>query len=59
MAVRIPEDKINEVREASDIVEVVSAYLTLKRRGTNFFGLCPFHTEKTPSFSVNPQRQIF
>ncbi len=59
MAVRIPEHKINEVREASDIVEVVSAYLTLKRRGSNLFGLCPFHTEKTPSFSVNPQREIF
>ncbi len=59
MAVRIPDDKINEVRAASDIVEVVSAYLTLKKRGQNYFGLCPFHTEKTPSFSVNPQRQIF
>lgn len=56
---RIPDDKINEVRAASDIVEVVSAYLALKRRGQNYFGLCPFHTEKTPSFSVNPQRQIF
>ncbi|MGQ9561258.1 MAG: DNA primase [Candidatus Oleimicrobiaceae bacterium] len=56
---RIPDDKINEVRAASDIVEVVSAYLALKKRGQNYFGLCPFHTEKTPSFSVNPQRQIF
>ncbi|MCR4439705.1 MAG: DNA primase [bacterium] len=56
---RIPDDKINEVRAASDIVEVVSAYLTLKKRGQNYFGLCPFHTEKTPSFAVNPQRQIF
>ncbi|MBC7186248.1 MAG: DNA primase [Calditrichaeota bacterium] len=56
---RIPDDKINEVRAASDIVEVVSAYVTLKKRGQNYFGLCPFHTEKTPSFAVNPQRQIF
>ncbi len=59
MASRISEDKINEVRAATDIVEIVSAYLTLKKSGKNYFGLCPFHAEKTPSFSVNPQLQIF
>ncbi len=55
----IPQDKIEQVRLASDIVEVVSGYLTLQRRGKNYFGLCPFHSEKTPSFSVNPEMQIF
>ncbi|MFQ5824505.1 MAG: DNA primase [bacterium] len=55
----IPEHKIHEVREATDIVDLVSGYVTLKKSGRNFFGLCPFHTEKTPSFSVNPEKQIF
>lgn len=56
---RIPENKIDEVRLAADIVEVISGYLPLKRRGRNFLALCPFHNEKTPSFSVSPDRQIF
>ncbi|MGA7304560.1 MAG: DNA primase [Rhodothermales bacterium] len=56
---RIPDDKIEEVRSAVDIVDVVSDYVALKKRGTNFFGLCPFHSEKTPSFSVNPERGIY
>jgi len=56
---KIPESKIEEVRQAADIVDVVSDYVTLKRSGQNYFGLCPFHTEKTPSFSVNPAKQIF
>jgi len=56
---RIPPHKIEEIRQAVDIVDVVSGSLTLRRRGKNFFGLCPFHQEKTPSFSVNPQMQIF
>ena len=55
----IPEDKVAEVRERAGIVEVVSDYLSLKRSGTNFQGLCPFHGEKTPSFNVNPARGIF
>lgn len=59
MARGIPQDKIEEVRAASDIVEIVSGYLSLRKRGKNYFGLCPFHTEKTPSFSVNPDLQIF
>ncbi len=56
---RIPEETINRIRDAADILDVVSGYVQLKRRGRNWFGLCPFHQEKTPSFSVNPQRQIF
>lgn len=56
---RIPESKIDEIRMAADIVEVISGYLPLKKAGKNFQGLCPFHTEKTPSFSVSPDKQIF
>lgn len=56
---RIPENKIDEVRSAADIVEIIAGYLTLKKRGRNFLGLCPFHTEKTPSFSVSPEKQIY
>lgn len=59
MPTSIPEHKVHEVREATDIVELVSGYVTLKKRGRNFFGLCPFHAEKSPSFSVNPEKQIF
>jgi DNA primase len=57
--VRIPEEKIQEIRDRSEIVEVVSSYLSLKRSGANHLGLCPFHAEKTPSFNVNAARQIF
>jgi len=56
---RISEQSIEKVRQAADIVEVVSGYVDLKQKGRNFFGLCPFHNEKTPSFSVNPEKQIF
>jgi DNA primase len=56
---KIPEEKIEEIRSASDIVDVVSAHVRLKRRGKNFIGLCPFHQEKTPSFSVSPDKQMF
>ncbi len=59
MTGRIPEDKIQEIRDRVDIVEVVSSYLPLKRSGANHQGLCPFHSEKTPSFNVNAPRQIF
>jgi DNA primase len=50
---------VEQVRAASDIVDVIGAVLPLKRAGANFVALCPFHKEKTPSFNVNPQRQIF
>lgn len=55
----IPEEKISEILNTSDIVDVVSEAVILKKSGRNFFGLCPFHAEKTPSFSVNPDKQIF
>ncbi len=55
----IPEDKIAEILNTSDIVDIVSESVILKKSGRNFFGLCPFHAEKTPSFSVNPDKQIF
>jgi len=59
MAGFIPEHKIDEVRNAANIVEVISPYVNLKQAGRTFKGLCPFHAEKTPSFTVNPERQIF
>ncbi len=59
MAGFIPEHKIDEVRNAASIVEVISNYVNLKRTGRSFKGLCPFHAEKTPSFTVNQERQIF
>ncbi|MDT8440216.1 MAG: DNA primase [Desulfuromonadales bacterium] len=55
----IDEDKIREIRERTDIVELIGRYLPLKKSGANFQGLCPFHQEKSPSFNVNPPRQIF
>lgn len=55
----IPEHIIDRIRQSVSIVEVISRYVTLKKRGRNFVGLCPFHQEKTPSFSVNPEKQIF
>ena len=50
---------LEQIRAASDIVEVIGSYLPLKRAGANFVALCPFHKERTPSFNVNPHRQIF
>lgn len=55
----IPTSTIDRVREANDIVEIVGAVLPLKKAGANYIALCPFHNEKTPSFSVNGQKQIF
>jgi DNA primase len=53
------DDIIEEVRSRNDIVDVVSSYVQLKRSGSNYFGLCPFHNEKSPSFSVNRPKQMF
>ncbi|NVM23225.1 MAG: DNA primase [Desulfobacterales bacterium] len=55
----IPEDKISDIRNSSDIVDVISEYVALKKAGKNFSGLCPFHAEKLPSFTVSPEKQIF
>lgn len=56
---RYSEEIIEEVRQSNDIVDIISQYVRLKRSGRNFFGLCPFHNEKSPSFSVSPDKQIF
>ncbi len=55
----IPESVIEQVRDRADIVEIISGYITLKKAGSNFKALCPFHHEKTSSFMVSPQKQIF
>jgi DNA primase len=55
----IPEDKIAEIRDRTDIVQVIGEYVSLKRTGVNHKGLCPFHNEKSPSFNVNAQKQFF
>ena len=55
---RYSDDIIEEVRMKNDIVDVVSQYVKLNKRGSTYFGLCPFHNEKTPSFSVTPAKQM-
>ena len=57
--VRYSDELIEEIRTNNDVVDVISKYVTLKRSGRNFFGLCPFHKEKSPSFAVSPDKQIF
>ena len=59
MAGLITPDKLAQIRSASDIVDIIGAAIPLKRAGANFTALCPFHKEKSPSFNVNPHRQIF
>ncbi|HJL79436.1 MAG TPA: DNA primase [Candidatus Marinimicrobia bacterium] len=59
MMARVSQEIIERVRDASNILDVVSKYVDLKKRGQNYFGLCPFHNEKTPSFSVAPAKEIF
>ena len=54
-----PEELIEEVRTRNDIVEVISGYVRLQKNGSNYFGLCPFHNEKSPSFSVSPGKQMY
>lgn len=59
MAIFIPEEKILEIKNTANIVDIVSEVVNLKKTGKNFVGLCPFHSEKTPSFTVSPEKQIF
>lgn len=54
-----PEELIEEIRMSNDILSVVGEYVKLERKGKNYFGLCPFHSEKTPSFSVDPNKQLY
>ena len=56
---RYQEELIEEIREKNDIVDVISSYVSLKKKGNSYFGLCPFHGEKTPSFHVSPDRQMY
>ncbi|MCK6468854.1 MAG: DNA primase [Candidatus Brocadia sinica] len=55
----IPQEKIVEIQHATDIIQIISEYVHLKQNGRNFIGLCPFHSEKTPSFTVNPEKKLF
>ena len=59
MAIFIPEEKVADIRNTADIVDVISEAVLLKKAGKNYVGLCPFHSEKTPSFTVSPEKQIF
>ena len=52
-----PEELVEEVRARNDIVDVISGYVSLKKKGSNYWGCCPFHNEKTPSFSVSSNKQ--
>ena len=55
----IPPEVINDIQDRCDIVELISSYLPLKKAGRNFKATCPFHSEKTPSFIVSPEKQIY
>ena len=54
----ISEDKINDIRNSADIVSIISDYIPLKMKGKNYFGVCPFHDDHSPSMSVSKERQL-
>ena len=54
-----PEEIVEEVRQKNDIVDVISGYVRMQKKGASYFGLCPFHNEKTSSFSVSPHKQMY
>ena len=56
---RYTDEIIEEVRDHTDIVELISGYVKLQKKGSSYFGLCPFHNEKTGSFSVSPHKQMY
>ena len=57
--IRYSDELIDEIKNKNDIVDVIGSYVALKRSGRSYFGLCPFHNEKSPSFAVSPDKQIF
>ena len=59
MSTVVSDEVIEKIRQENDIVDIVSEYVQLKKQGRNYFGLCPFHNENTPSFSVTKDKQIF
>lgn len=59
MSYFIDDKTLEEIRERADIVDIIGEYVKLNKRGANFLGLCPFHNEKTPSFSVSPNKNFF
>jgi len=59
MAARIPQEILDEIMSRADILDIIGEYVTLQRKGRNYFGLCPFHNEDTPSFSVNQEKQFY
>lgn len=59
VSLRIPDEIIQKVKSENDVVDIVSEVVRLKRSGRNYMGLCPFHKEKSPSFSVSPDKQIY
>ena len=56
---KIPQNTIDRIRDQADIVDIISKEIELKKKGVNYFGVCPFHDENTPSFSVSPSKQIY
>ncbi|MFY8046308.1 MAG: CHC2 zinc finger domain-containing protein, partial [Chitinophagaceae bacterium] len=55
----IPQETIQQIQNRIDIIEIIGGFVKLKKRGTNYLGLCPFHNEKSPSFTVSPSKEIY